>query len=610
MKKNITINLCGRLFPIDEDAYEMLATYEQSLRNYFRTREGGEEIADDIEERIAELFEELKQGGTEAVTIEHVTEVIRRLGKPEEMEGNDQPTPDPSTREGSSNGQRTSGNESPSLGEGIGVGRSSKRLYRNPADKKVMGVLSGFAAYFGGDVLWWRLCYAAIILLSFFGSSFNFLWFLHEHQLYFHLYYWGWALIIAYILLAILMPIAITPEDRLRMKGKEVNPQNLAEEVASQTPDPSAQVKEPKASGCLGCIGGFFTTLWAVVVLLFRSCIYVAGVLITALCLAGMAEIISTEFFDTSLFPNNDSFLNSAEGIALTTEHLLAGQCFDLALFIVLGITAYAIIRGLLNESKLIPAMPYGQRVVLLVTWIIGFVITGSLLAYLGPKYTKAERQYNLRIREENEALDREANTHDGIYIQPHEWEFLQDNGWSILRDVRCNHRFTTTGQYMNGDREVRYLDNYGRRQRYRAERVDTLLPGTYRLTCAARANGTGAFIYAIVGDGQPIFKEIPATGNTGGDIWEKANEFVHYHRDVTIPTDSISYGNYQCELAEANRHRGYGWNRITFDPIRITKPTVLRYGLTSDNTFTHRNWLGRWFSATDFEVSNIHDSK
>jgi hypothetical protein len=27
MKKNITINLCGRLFQIDEDAYEMLQEY-------------------------------------------------------------------------------------------------------------------------------------------------------------------------------------------------------------------------------------------------------------------------------------------------------------------------------------------------------------------------------------------------------------------------------------------------------------------------------------------------------------------------------------------------------------------------------------------------------
>ena len=93
MKKNITINLCGRLFAIDEDAYEMLATYEQSLRNYFRTREGGEEIAEDLEARIAELFDELKAQNVEAINIDHVREVIHRIGRPEEME--EQPTTGP-----------------------------------------------------------------------------------------------------------------------------------------------------------------------------------------------------------------------------------------------------------------------------------------------------------------------------------------------------------------------------------------------------------------------------------------------------------------------------------------------------------------------------------
>ncbi len=70
MKKNITINLCGRLFQIDEDAYEMLQHYTDSLRSYFGKQEGGEEIADDIEARIAELLDELKQQGNEAVTID------------------------------------------------------------------------------------------------------------------------------------------------------------------------------------------------------------------------------------------------------------------------------------------------------------------------------------------------------------------------------------------------------------------------------------------------------------------------------------------------------------------------------------------------------------
>ena len=159
--------------------------------------------------------------------------------------------------------------------------------------------------------------------------------------------------------------------------------------------------------------------------------------------------------------------------------------------------------------------------------------------------------------------------------------------------------------QHLSGDRDVRYLDCYDdyHRQRYRVERADTLQPGTYRLTCAARSDGTGACIYVIVGDQKPLFKEIPATGNTGGDIWVEADKFVHNHHNVPIPSDSVAYCNMLCELHGVNGHKGYGWNRITFEPIRVTAPTVIRYGLTSDDAFTRKTWLGKWFSATDFEV-------
>ena len=170
--KNITINLCGQLFAIDEDAYELLSTYEQSLRNYFRQREGGEEIADDIEARIAELLNEQKQSGTEAITIDHVREVIHRIGKPEELEG-EEASSDSSQKEGKPSGSNEDDSAQPhssltgGVGSGPAGGKATKRLYRDPADKKLMGVLSGFAAYFGGDVLWWRLGFAACVLLSF-----------------------------------------------------------------------------------------------------------------------------------------------------------------------------------------------------------------------------------------------------------------------------------------------------------------------------------------------------------------------------------------------------------------------------------------------------------
>ena len=225
---------------MDEDAYEMLSTYEQSLRNYFRSREGGEEIAEDIEARIAELLDEIKAQGTEAINIDHVTDIIQRLGKPEEM---DSLTPDPSPEgEGKANGGASASSSPFSNGRGFGSETwSGKRLYRDPYDKKVSGVLSGFAAYFGGDVLWWRLAYVGLLMLMwiipwvmplsiirfvFVGHSF-----VYEDGAFFN----SLLLDFCFIILAVLMPVAETPEDRLRMKGKEVNPQNLAEEVANST---------------------------------------------------------------------------------------------------------------------------------------------------------------------------------------------------------------------------------------------------------------------------------------------------------------------------------------------------------------------------------------
>ena len=642
MKKNITINLCGRLFAIDEDAYEMLSTYEQSLRNYFRTREGGEEIAEDIEARIAELLDELKAQGVEAVTIEHITDIIHRIGKPEEME---EMAPH-SAPEGATDASSSASNstEAPSGAVG-GASKASKRLYRNPDDKKLMGVLSGFAAYFGGDVLWWRLGYAAAVLLSFAGSSFNFLWFLPHQHLYFNIYFWGITLIIGYVLLAVLMPVAETPEDRLRMKGKEVNPQNLAEEItngelsprpsyegengyqtttedgASQFQTASSEAQENGASwgaghrgpsGCVastfGCIGGFFTALWTVIATLFRWCIYAFGAFVAIMCLVGIVCLAAFAANPFELLEKGTSFFQTPEFTMLIPALTVPFYVFVVAAALVLAITAYAIIHSLLNEFKQMPSMPYRQRIALLLMWIAGVIVAGVAAGYGLPKVVEAQSKYETERWHEYDTKYHKENTHDGIFVQPHEWEYLQENGWKILNAQGCNERFTANGEHYKGDWDTRYLDCYdaNHRQRYRVECTDTLQPGTYRLTCAARANGTGAFVYAIVGDGKPIFKEIPNMGNEGGDIWAEADKYVRYHKDIAIPSDSVAYCNLQCKLVEVNRHRGYGWNRIIFEPIRITKPTAFHYGLTSDDAFTHCTWLGQWFSATDFEVSRV----
>ena len=97
MKKVININFQGRVIPIEETAYEILKQYIESLRRYFANEEGRDEIVNDIESRIAELFsEQLKKGAT-CITDEHVEAVIAGMGRPEDFDADESETTGSST---------------------------------------------------------------------------------------------------------------------------------------------------------------------------------------------------------------------------------------------------------------------------------------------------------------------------------------------------------------------------------------------------------------------------------------------------------------------------------------------------------------------------------
>lgn len=56
MKRTFPVNINGKVFYIDEDAYELLQNYLDQLRATFPGSEG-DEIVSDIESRISELFD-------------------------------------------------------------------------------------------------------------------------------------------------------------------------------------------------------------------------------------------------------------------------------------------------------------------------------------------------------------------------------------------------------------------------------------------------------------------------------------------------------------------------------------------------------------------------
>lgn len=580
MKKNITINLLGRLYAIDEDAYELLKRYTDSLRNYFGRREGGEEIANDIEARIAELFEELKAQGVQAITIEHVQDIIHRIGEPDEMEtdASEQPTPDSTQKD---EAKKTTAEES---------GKRTKRLYRNLSDRKFMGVLSGLAAYFGGDVLWWRLGF--VFLLFFTPGGFV------ARMLSWN--YWNWgislnlSLFFLYIALGILMPVADTPEDRLRMKGKEVNPQNLADEV-SQTQPANVPGDGPK-----GCINGIFLMIGN----LFRGFIYIIGITLAITMLAGIIFILAVMLMPHSVIhENNQEFWQFFDG----NYTLLA--IFAVATLFTLTIPAYCIIHSLFHEFGQFQPMGFRQRVSMLVIWLVAFVVSAVVGTGLAGKVKEAEKHKGERIDTEW----REENTHAGIFYEPYEWEFLTERGWLVQRADYCHDRYTNNGQYYGEDAWERYIDTYDERHRqiFTIERTDSLQPGRYQLTACVRADGQGAYIHAYI-DGYaqaPWTIEIPAGGNEGGGIWQEAkarkdsiDAYVTPNPEENRPADY----DHITSLAQANDGKGYGWNRVTIRDIRIKEPVRLHYGVTTDPDITHSTWLGHWFSACDFELTRI----
>lgn len=167
MNKVININFQGRVIPIEEPAFEELKQYIESLRNHFANEEGKEEIINDIENRIAELFtEKLKAGQSTFISEEHVAAIIASIGRPEQF---DDVTIEENYTSTSSASSTTSTSSTPSTASAEPRGS----LYRNSNEKILGGVCSGLGAYLRIDTTIVRVLFAMLAVGSFgFGLVF------------------------------------------------------------------------------------------------------------------------------------------------------------------------------------------------------------------------------------------------------------------------------------------------------------------------------------------------------------------------------------------------------------------------------------------------------
>ncbi|HBL71955.1 MAG: PspC domain-containing protein [Bacteroidales bacterium] len=252
MKKTLSVNLGGTVFHIDEDAYASLTAYLNEVKHHLGDEASAEEVLNDIEHRMGELFNEWMQGRRQVVTMADVKKVIDILGRPEQYD---------TTTDNASD--TTSGDTGSPRNEEQGYTRYEHRrrkLYRDPEGAVLGGVTTGLSKFFGVSEVFFRL---GFILLTFFGLS-------------------G---VLMYILCWIVIPEAITASQRLEMEGEDVTIDNIEKKVKEEFDKARGRVSnlvdnahiEQNARSIGHGLGRFFVILAKGIVGLFSGIIGLVG---------------------------------------------------------------------------------------------------------------------------------------------------------------------------------------------------------------------------------------------------------------------------------------------------------------------------------------------
>ena len=151
MKKTLNINIGSRVFNIDEDAYDLLSRYLESIKKYFQKINIEDDVFQDIENRISEKFNSILKN-RESLNIDDINNIIKEMGTLDDFKEayNDFDTNDFSNQN----------NESKTTGK-------RKKIYRNTSDKVIAGVASGLANYFSVDPIIFRLIFIVSLFTGF-----------------------------------------------------------------------------------------------------------------------------------------------------------------------------------------------------------------------------------------------------------------------------------------------------------------------------------------------------------------------------------------------------------------------------------------------------------
>lgn len=188
MRKVTAINLNGRAYQLEEQAYEKLQTYLRHAEANLAKNPDKSEVLADIEQAIADKCDRLLKDGKNVVTAEQLSDILKQMGEVESDEAEAKVAADSNT--------------------------TPKRLFVIRDGAMFMGVCQGIGAYLGLEANLIRL---AFVLLTIFTGGF-------------------WILI--YILLGLFLPTAKTDADLSEAYGKPLTAQAIVTRAKERAPDP------------------------------------------------------------------------------------------------------------------------------------------------------------------------------------------------------------------------------------------------------------------------------------------------------------------------------------------------------------------------------------
>ena len=337
MNKTVNINLGGMFFHIDEDAYQKLTRYFDAIKRSLSNSNGQDEIIKDIEMRIAELVSEKHTNEKQVINITELDQIIAVMGQPEDYRiDNDDEEPKKATYASNDN-----------------FGR--KKLYRDKEGSMIGGVLSGLGYYFGIDKVWLRVF--LLIAILFYGTG-----------------------ILAYIILWIVMPEAVTTTEKLEMKGEPITISNIEKKVREEYENLSEKIKgvdydkmgnqvKNSANKIGGSFGDFILTILRIFAKFIGIILIITSLSMLVSLLIGVFTLGSGAFIE---FPWQ-SFIEAG-----TFDYPI--WTFGLLMFFVIGIPFFfLLLLGFKLLSSATSSIGNPAKYTLLAIWIISVALAASL---------------------------------------------------------------------------------------------------------------------------------------------------------------------------------------------------------------------------------------